>query len=54
MLLKQHNQLTIGEIFILWSPSSKINEETRPRLLENLQLPPILTLIKSLNNTFSE
>jgi len=33
MLLKQH---TIVETFMLWSPSSKINEETiRPHPLKN-------------------
>jgi len=53
MLLKQHRP-TIGETFMLWSPSSKINEETRPRTLEKLQLPPIIILTKSLNNTFTK
>jgi len=38
---------------MLRSPSSKINEETRPRLLEKLQLSPITILIKSLNNIFT-
>jgi len=33
---------------MFWSPSSKIIEETKPRLLEKLQLLPIIALTKSL------
>jgi len=45
---------SIGEAFMLWSPSSKIIEETRLRFFEKLQLSPIITLIKLLNSTFSK
>jgi len=39
---------------MFWTSLSKIKEETKPRLLEKLQLPPIRMLMKSLNYTFSK
>jgi len=54
-MLTSFNDVTTawGEL-IFWSSSNKINEGTRPRPPEKLQLPAIALLAKSLNNILAK